>query len=159
MGASGELKEDVMRSCAALFCLISFPAVASAQPVWRLDRTPAIEIGRAPIELHRVVDAALLSSGEVAIADAGNSRIVIVSPQGRLVRAIGRAGAGPGEFRGLSRLSVVGDTMVAYDALQNRASAFRLDGTHLQTRPLPSLDDRPVFFRDALTASQYVGVI
>src|SRR5688572_4791222 len=113
MGELGELKEDVMRSCAAFFCLISFPAVAAAQPVWRLDRAPSIEVGRAPIELHRVVDAALLASGELAIADAGNNRIIIVSPQGRLVRAIGRAGAGPGEFRGLSRISIVGDTVVA----------------------------------------------
>jgi hypothetical protein len=148
-----------MRSYVALLCLVFFPSTSSAQAVWRLDRSPSIEVGRAPIELHRVAGATFLQSGELAIADAGNNRIVIVSPQGRLVRALGRAGAGPGEFRGLSRLSVVGDTIIGYDALQNRTSAFRLDGTHLQTRPMASLDERPVFFRDALSAREYVGVI
>jgi hypothetical protein len=148
-----------MKRLLILTSLLAVAAPVGAQPVWRLERSPSIEIGRAPIELHNVADAAFLQSGELAIADAGNNRIVVVSPRGQLVRAIGRAGQGPGEFRGLSRLSVIGDTLVGFDVLLSRTTAHLADGTHVNTRALPSLNERPVFLRDAVTSTQFVGVI
>ena len=37
-------------------------------------------------------------SGNLYVLDSGASQVVVIDPQGRLVRTIGRAGEGPGEF-------------------------------------------------------------
>ena len=37
-------------------------------------------------------------SGNLYVLDSGASQVVVIGPQGRLVRTIGRAGEGPGEF-------------------------------------------------------------
>lgn len=48
--------------------------------------------------------------------------------EGRLVRAFGREGAGPGEFRRLDAIGLLGDTLWVFDMGNSRFSYFTLDG-------------------------------
>lgn len=137
--------------------IFSRPLFAQSPPEWRLSQSPTIEVGRSGIALHRVVDADLLSSGELAIADAGNGRILIVSPHGQLLRTLGRTGEGPGEFRSLYRMFVSHDTLVAYDVGLSRVAIYLADGMHVRTRSMPQHNGQPVLFRDALSVTRYIG--
>ena len=54
---------------------------------------------------------------------------------------IGRAGSGPGEFRGLGSIGFIGDTLYATDFQQRRTTLFGVDGRYLRTilaKPVPA---------------------
>lgn len=57
--------------------------------------------------------------------------------EGRLVRAFGREGAGPGEFRRLDAIGLLGDTLWVFDMGNSRFSYFTLDGEPIGTIALP----------------------
>lgn len=140
--------------------LVGFAATgARAQdelPEWRLGE-PLLRTGDA-IELHRVGPATELPDGSIAIADAGNRRIVVVSPTGDLVRTYGRMGSGPGEFRSLTGLASFGDTLVAYDPFLNRLSLFSGAGSLIRTSALPSFDKRTLTVVDFESVDRYLAV-
>ena len=123
-------------------------------PQWRLTKQSA-SIGEE-IELHRVRAATELPDGTIAIADAGNTRVVIASASGQSLRQFGRAGSGPGDFRALLDLISVGDTIVTYDAELRRVSRFLSDGTFLRSSQLPMVDDRPVVLRAFESSSAFL---
>ncbi len=63
--------------------------------------------------------------------------IVLVSPDGAFLRAFGKIGAGPGEFRNLVTGAVdPKDNIYAFDDLLARVSVFRNDGSVLRTIPV-----------------------
>src|SRR5690606_1239133 len=68
-----------------------------------LAAEPMLELGvleGAPeYQLHGVVHAIRLPDGEVAIANAGSREVRLYDQNGRFLRAFGREGDGPGEFR------------------------------------------------------------
>jgi hypothetical protein len=87
---------------------------------WRLDPAPQLEIGAAdgPTEyqFERIVGIAMLSGGRLVVADGGASEIRIYDATGAFVRADGRPGDGPGEYRQISAIGVgPGDTLWVYD--------------------------------------------
>ena len=47
------------------------------------------------------------------VFDPGPKSILLFSPDGMLLRRIGRSGAGPGEFASTSGMAVLGDTGIA----------------------------------------------
>lgn len=147
-----------MRLALLALCLALFAAVpVCAQqnhPQWRLTKQSA-SIGEE-IELHRVRAATELPDGTIAIADAGNTRVVIASARGQMLRQFGRNGSGPGDFRALLDLTSVGDTIVTYDAELRRVSHFSRDGTFLRSRTLPLVDERPVVLRAFESAHAFV---
>ena len=118
----------------------------SRLPEWKLSQ-PRIVFGIDDIDLHRVRGAQLMPGGRVAIADAGNARIVLFAGDGRVEKTIGRAGSGPGDFRGLTDIAVFGDTLLAYDGLLSKVSRWRADGTLVDAFQLPSVEERPVGLR------------
>ncbi|MDE2795314.1 MAG: 6-bladed beta-propeller [Gemmatimonadota bacterium] len=69
--------------------------------------------GRGPVAFD--------ASGNLYILDSGNYRVVVIDPQGRFVKTIGRAGEGPGEFGFTFRLVVWRDGRLAVNDLQNNA--------------------------------------
>lgn len=94
----------------------ALPATAA----WRVDSVPQLQIGRADggaeYQFVRIVGAALLSRGRIAVADGGASEIRVYDAAGGFVRADGRPGDGPGEYRQISALGVgPGDTIWVYD--------------------------------------------
>lgn len=61
------------------------------------------------------------ASGNLHILDPGNYRVVVIDPQGRFVKTIGRQGEGPGEFGFTFRMVVWRDGRLAVNDLQNNA--------------------------------------
>jgi hypothetical protein len=72
--------------------------------------------------------------GNLYVGEATDTEIRVLSAEGRLMRRIGRRGAGPGEFEDAPRFGVVGDTVWAFDGSGGgRITLFRRDGTVLST--------------------------
>jgi len=70
--------------------------------------------------------------GRIAIANGGSNEIRLFAPDGRFLRAFGRAGSGPGEFRRLTRLLRRADTLVGVDG-DSRAHVFHATGRMLRS--------------------------
>jgi hypothetical protein len=65
------------------------------------------------------------SRGFVYVA-GGEHEVTVLDPTGRVVRTVGREGAGPGEFRGVWTLQVLpGDSLMVFDANLARLTVFR----------------------------------
>lgn len=122
---------------------------------WTLGR-PRLEVGLAgdPLQLHQVVSAALVRDGGVAIADAGNYRIAVVSKEGDLVRVLGRRGDGPGEFRDLTKMFLAsGDTLVTYDWRRGRVGIWAVETGEMLDFRLPTVDGYKVVVDGAVNGS------
>lgn len=79
------------------------------------------------------------ASGNLHILDPGNYRVVVVDPQGRFVKTIGRQGEGPGEFGFTFRMMVWRDGRLAVNDLQNNAiHVFGPGGAFDHTMRVPS---------------------
>jgi hypothetical protein len=64
------------------------------------------------------------SRGNVYVADQSN-QLVMLSPQGSVLRKLGRKGQGPGEFDGLQAVRVLpGDSVYAFDTGLQRVTVF-----------------------------------
>lgn len=136
--------------CLGALVLLASPAVLVGQdhqtvPEWRLA-SPRLEFGLTTDLLHLVSGAVLVADGTLAIADAGNHRIVLVSEEGNLIRVLGRRGDGPGEFRNLARIfHGGGDTLVTYDSRREHVAIWALESDETFDFRLPMIgDSRPV---------------
>lgn len=67
----------------------------SAEPLTRIASTP----GQAATFFDQIRSVAQLSDGRILVLDGGSSEIRIFDDAGRFQQRVGRAGAGPGEFR------------------------------------------------------------
>ncbi len=77
--------------------------------------------------------------GHIYVLEASVPEIRVYSPDGALLRRIGRRGAGPGEFEGVPRFGVVGDTVWAVADGPDRITLFDRDGTVLSARRTESV--------------------
>jgi hypothetical protein len=64
--------------------------------------------------------------GEMILGQGTEVRVY--AEDGALLRRIGREGSGPGEFRQVIRIGLLGDTLWAYDIRERRYSYFGMDG-------------------------------
>lgn len=65
------------------------------------------------------------SRGQVDVADWGSPSVTVLSPEGRLVRQIGRKGAGPREFSTVSaRAGAARDSVQVFDLQTDRLTVF-----------------------------------
>lgn len=136
----------------AALAALTLPACESAAPevgvevrdsagVRFVEHPPGVDPGRmvadsagrtfglAPgdtITLYRVAAGAFLPSGEIAIADAGNYRVVRWSTDGPFLGTVGGEGDGPGEFRNITWLQA-GDGATLYDVRARRLTQFDAD--------------------------------
>jgi len=72
--------------------------------------------------------------GNVYVGEAMVPEIRVYGTDGGLLRRIGRRGAGPGEFEGMPRFGVVGDTVWALTYGPDRITLFDREGTLLSAR-------------------------
>lgn len=74
---------------------------------------------------ERVRTVTRVCGGRLAVADQVTSHISLFDQSGRLVRTIGRTGAGPGEFQQLQGAWPLGDdSIIAWDGILNRGTIF-----------------------------------
>lgn len=116
---------------AALTIVANVAPVAAQRPVG-IDPNPRVSLGVIEgdtlFEFDGVVTPFILPNGNLVIPVRGSSTIRVFSPTGAFVRSYGRAGAGPGEFRGLSSAWSRGDTIEAADYRLNRVTRFLPNG-------------------------------
>ncbi|MEO6711685.1 MAG: NHL repeat-containing protein, partial [Planctomycetota bacterium] len=73
-------------------------------------------------------DIALAEDGTLIVADAGLSALVLFSPEGLLIRRIGKRGSKPGELLFPEGLDVLGKTIAVADTGNDRVQLFELSG-------------------------------
>lgn len=124
--------------------------VENAAPAWGEGEgftsggDPLVDIGMldgpAEYQLFRAADAVRLSDGRIVIANGGTSELRYYDESGVHIRSVGRQGAGPGEFQGISWIDVAGnDSLLAYDSQLRRISLFDPSGTFVDSRTVQSL--------------------
>lgn len=101
---------------------------------WRLEE--AFRTSKANVTLFRVSTALLLQSGTLVVANDGNQEVLLIAEDGRPVRAVGREGSGPGEFKAVTSLHESASGFLAYDARLARFTQFDSSGEALSTRSL-----------------------
>jgi hypothetical protein len=124
---------------------------------WRLADAPLVTIGaldgpEAIGTVGRIVDqsgVALLGSGRVAVADYQADEVRVYDASGARVATMGRAGDGPGEFRGVRGIARFrGDSMLAWDSRAGfyvgRLSVLTPEGAFARTLPLAGMPIRDV---------------
>jgi hypothetical protein len=118
------------------FGLLHLPGVLHAQPPDRWTLVRDLRIGnedRANYSLSIVGDVAVGPGGEIYVAQPQEKLIRQYDARGTFLRAIGRAGSGPGEFQDLDRIGWKGDTLWAADRNQYRVNFFTRTGRALGT--------------------------
>jgi hypothetical protein len=108
---------------AGITLAVTAPTAALEQ--WRIGRTPEFRIGASdgPPEalLYRVREPVQLAAGGIALLNAGTNEVRVYDGRGRFVRAAGRTGAGPGEYRlPLMLHPLPGDSLAVYDYMARR---------------------------------------
>lgn len=77
------------------------------------------------------------AAGRFVLPDVSDRDVKIYGPRGERVATVGRAGAGPGEFRSLTSAEMLGDSLLAYDFSGSRLNVFAPDGRWVRSFPLP----------------------
>jgi hypothetical protein len=158
LGPVGNCRAQIVQDSAGIH-LVKYPAAAKPPAVWTIDPTPVLQLGghaqRDAEEFSRVVGVVRLSDGTVVVANGGSNELRYFNATGTFLAKAGRTGEGPGEFRQLSRLFLLGDTVIATDAM-GVATRFSARGTRLGTiaRPknLTGLPQLVGVFRDGSAA-------
>lgn len=129
------------------------PALPAGAPLG-LSEDPVLVVGERPNdpdhEFYRVVTPFLLPGGGVGVPLSNEGTIRVFDSAGELVRTLGSAGEGPGEFMGLAAAWARGDTIEALDDELNRVTRFvpgelpetiLLEGVASAQSGAPGLDD------------------
>jgi len=107
---------------------------ADAVPRFELEEQLRIgSLDDPEIGFSSIADVALDRDGNVFVGERSESRVRVYDASGLLVRTIGGAGGGPGEFQYISSFGVVGDTLWVYDSRARRTTLFDREGTLLTT--------------------------
>ena len=117
------------------------------------------EAGSPDSGFGRVSSIALNDDGTVFVADAQNLNVSAYDASGRQTASFGRTGQGPGEFRVLSSLSLLGDTLLTLDGGNARISLFQRSGQFIGTWPWLRLTGSPTMVRFFETAEHEVSVM
>lgn len=103
-------------------------------PTWSLRSDLRIGSADDPdYSLTYVADLEIGSDGSVFVSQPQDRTIRVFDRRGRFLRTIGRAGEGPGEFRHVSQIGWIGDTLWVSDAVLRRVSFFGRGGNLRRT--------------------------
>lgn len=107
-------------------------------PRWDVDTIAQVTLASPDSTGFVFVSAAhWVSEGRILVADARQRRLQLYDSSGRHLRTIGRDGDGPGEFRGMMTVSVVGDTIGVWDLSARRFSLLTIDSGFRRVVPTP----------------------
>ena len=83
----------------------------------------------SPGDFAKPSNVALDAEGNLYVSDTLNDRVEIFDPEGKFIRAFGKAGDGPGYFARPKGIAIDGDGHVwVADAMQNRVQVFSNEG-------------------------------
>lgn len=126
----------VVRDNAGVAIIVSNHSEWNESEGWEISAAPLLEIGVAEgdslYQFFRVTGVRRLSDGRIVVANLGTSQLRFYDTDGRFLKAVGGRGGGPGEFRSLSRLEVVEDSLLAVDYVLNRVQVFTSDGNYVR---------------------------
>ncbi|MGH7695797.1 MAG: 6-bladed beta-propeller [Gemmatimonadaceae bacterium] len=78
-----------------------------------------------------------LSDGRIVVVDAEARRLLLFDDKGRLVKTLGRRGAGPGEFRNVSSVTVLpGDSLLTFDRSLRRLTVWHPESGYVRGMPV-----------------------
>lgn len=122
---------------------------------WTVGAEPSIEIGTvdgaAEYQLSRVRGAVRLGDGRIVIALGDVKELRYYDASGRYLTTSGRAGGGPGEFKGLDAVHPYrGDSVVAWDPDSRRVSVFGADGRFGRAATLGGNEALSMYLRGVL---------
>ena len=83
------------------------------------------------VQFGRIMSITADADGFVYVADGMESRVLVFDSSGTPTTAFGRQGEGPGEFRDLYSVALLGDTLVTLDPRAARLGLFDRGGTWL----------------------------
>ena len=109
--------------------ILDYSRVAGQPPTWHLDTVPERVIGGSESDpreqLYFVRGVVDLPNGNLVVANGGSNELRWFNRDGGYIRASGRNGEGPGEFRGLTGLTrLAPDSLLAYDSSLRRFQVF-----------------------------------
>lgn len=133
----------VMTAMSLLAAPTSLAAQADARD-WQLPSRPSLVIGdlndTPERTFGRIVGVVRLSNGTIAAADQQALQVRFFGPDGRFIKATGRTGGGPGEFRAMLSLHrCAGDTVVVYDPSALRLTYLGPRGDLIRTTSVQSM--------------------
>lgn len=102
----------------------------------QLTATPDMRIGSVDdpdVGFSRLGYVDVDADGNIYALEMLDNQIRVYSPDGRIVRRIGRSGSGPGEFESAPRFGIQGDTLWALDGRAGRITLFDRTGNVLST--------------------------
>lgn len=111
-GTSGEVDADALRRL----------------PATEIQRIGSIEDPDLGFASITAVDVDEDEDGRIYVGEAQDVAIRVYTPDGLLLRRIGREGEGPGEFSRVPRFGVVGDTVWAFESFNRRLTLFDREG-------------------------------
>ena len=108
---------------------------------WVTGDEPVVTIGTRDasdaFQFYRVGDATRLADGRIVVANGGSNELLVFDADGNHLDAWAGQGDGPGEFWDLTTVRPwPGDSLIAGDSQQGRASIFDLAGAHGRTMSL-----------------------
>jgi hypothetical protein len=83
-----------------------------------------------------ITDVELGPDGSVYVIDPNAHQVSVYDSTGSYRRAIGRAGAGPGEFVAPTEVAIIGDSLAVFDQSLLRVSVFSTEGKYARAFPL-----------------------
>lgn len=131
LGAAGTAERVALGLLLAASAGCGRPGAESSQgPSWHYEEVGRFGAVDSPgASLTQPMDIALVGE-ELLVLEWSPQRIAVFGLDGAWRRDIGRAGAGPGEFRGPRRLGVTGDRLWVGDVDAGALEIFTLDGEH-----------------------------
>jgi hypothetical protein len=113
--------------------IVTSPAAMQAFEHWTLAPDPEVRIGsaggEAPYQLYQVTGAVRLSTGDVVVANRGTNELRWYDSEGTYRFTRGGTGSGPGQYRSLRTLLVLGgDSVLAGDLSLNSVHLYSPTG-------------------------------
>lgn len=126
-GCSGEHKDVIPTEISELENLTRIPA--DIEPIHDITLQKDKVIGDSEMNegvLGRIGDIAVDDSGRIFIADLQQKTIHIFTPDGRLLKNLGRNGSGPSEFGHIFDMKIQGDRLFVFDPTLYRLNFYSL---------------------------------
>jgi len=133
---------------------------AAPRNLWQIDPEPAVDIGvlegEEVYQLFDVSDAGRFADGTLVVANGGSKELRFYDASGRFLFAAGGEGEGPGEFRGMGNLAIVGDSVHAHDYALSRIAVFTSGGEFVRSFRVELPGGDPAWVLDALPDGRWL---